>query len=48
MIVCGSLNCERVEIPYGANSFPGLFVKGQGAGPGRASCFVMGSIASRK
>ena len=26
MIVCGSLNCERVEIQYGANSFPGLFL----------------------
>ena len=42
MIVCGSLNCERVEIPYGANSFPGLFVKGQGAGPRPCVVFCNG------
>ena len=42
MIVCGSLNCEQVEIPYGDKSFPGLFVKGQGAGPRPCVVFCNG------
>lgn len=42
MIVCGSLNCEPVEIPYGDKSFPGLFVKGQGAGPRPCVVFCNG------
>ncbi len=29
----GGLNCERVEIPYDNTVFPGLFVRGMGAGP---------------
>jgi dienelactone hydrolase len=42
MIVCGSLNCERVEIPYGDKSFPGLLVKGYGAGPRPCVVFCNG------
>jgi dienelactone hydrolase len=38
MIVAGSLNCARVEIPYEGTSFPALFVRGQGSGP--RSCVV--------
>jgi dienelactone hydrolase len=41
-IVAGSLNCERVEIPYGDKKFPGLFVKGQGAGPRPCIVFCNG------
>ena len=32
-IELGKLNCERVEIPYQDTHFPGLFVRGSGAGP---------------
>ena len=42
MIVAGGLNCQRVEIPYGNASFPGLFVKGQGAGPRPCMVFCNG------
>jgi hypothetical protein len=42
MIFAGSLNCERVEIPYGDKSFPGLFVKGHGAGPRPCVVFCNG------
>jgi dienelactone hydrolase len=42
MIVSGGLNCERVEIPYGDASFPGLFVKGHGAGPRPCMIFCNG------
>jgi dienelactone hydrolase len=41
-IFAGSLNCERVEIPYGGRSFPGLFVKGHGAGPRPCVVFCNG------
>jgi pimeloyl-ACP methyl ester carboxylesterase len=41
-VVAGSLNCERVEIPYGDKSFPGLFVKGHGAGPRPCVVFCNG------
>jgi dienelactone hydrolase len=42
MIFAGSLNCERVEISYGGGSFPGLFVKGHGAGPRPCVIFCNG------
>ena len=42
MIFAGGLNCERVEIPYGDTSFPGLFVKGHGAGPRPCMVFCNG------
>jgi dienelactone hydrolase len=32
-IELGTLNCERVEIPYQNTSYPGLLVQGAGAGP---------------
>jgi dienelactone hydrolase len=41
-IVAGSLNCERVEIPYGDKRFPALFVKGYGAGPRPCVVFCNG------
>jgi dienelactone hydrolase len=41
-IVAGSLNCERVEIPYGDKRFPALFVKGHGAGPRPCVVFCNG------
>jgi len=41
-VVCGSLNCERVEIPYGETSFPALFVRGHGAGPRPCMVFCNG------
>lgn len=41
-IVCGSLNCERVEIPYEGKSFPALFVRGEGAGPRPCMVFCNG------
>jgi dienelactone hydrolase len=41
-IVCGSFNCERVEIPYQNGSFPALFVRGQGAGPRPCMVFCNG------
>ena len=41
-IVAGSLNCERVEIPYQGKSFPALFVKGRGAGPRPCMVFCNG------
>jgi dienelactone hydrolase len=41
-IVAGSLDCERVEIPYGDTSFPGLFVKGCGADPRPCVVFCNG------
>jgi dienelactone hydrolase len=41
-IVAGSLDCERVEIPYGDTSFPGLLVKGCGAGPRPCVVFCNG------
>jgi pimeloyl-ACP methyl ester carboxylesterase len=42
MIAAGSLNCERVEIDYGNSRFPGLFVKGHGAGPRPCIVFCNG------
>ena len=41
-IAAGKLNCERVEIPYEGKSFPGLFVRGQGAGPRPCMVFCNG------
>lgn len=41
-ITAGDLNCERVEIPYGETSFPGLFVKGHGEGPHPCMVFCNG------
>ena len=41
-IVAGSLNCERVEIPYRGASFPALFVGGSGAGPRPCVVFCNG------
>jgi pimeloyl-ACP methyl ester carboxylesterase len=41
-IFAGSLNCERVEIPYGDKSFPALLTKGQGAGPRPCMVFCNG------
>jgi len=42
MTVAGGLNCERVEIPYGNAGFPGIFVKGLGAGPRPCMVFCNG------
>jgi dienelactone hydrolase len=42
MIVAGSLNCARVEIPYEGTSFPALFVRGQGFGPRPCVVFCNG------
>jgi hypothetical protein len=42
MIVAGSLNCERVEIPYGKTHFPALFVRGNGPGPRPCVVFCNG------
>jgi dienelactone hydrolase len=42
MIVAGSLNCERVEIPYGENHFAALFVRGNGPGPRPCVVFCNG------
>jgi pimeloyl-ACP methyl ester carboxylesterase len=42
MIVAGSLNCERVEIPYDGKSFPGLLTKGHGDGPRPCMIFCNG------
>lgn len=41
-IEAGSLNCERVEIPYGNTSYPALFVKGEGSGPRPCMVFCNG------
>ena len=41
-ISVGGLNCERVDIPYGDTSFPGLFVKGHGEGPHPCMVFCNG------
>ena len=41
-IIAGSLNCQRVEIPYERTSFPALFVKGHGAGPRPCMVFCNG------
>lgn len=41
-VVAGGLNCERVEIPYGGTSFPGLFVRGHGPGPRPCVVFCNG------
>lgn len=41
-IAVGRLNCERVDIPYGETSFPGLFVRGHGAGPRPCMVFCNG------
>jgi dienelactone hydrolase len=41
-IAVGGLNCERVTIPYGDTSFPGLFVRGAGAGPRPCMVFCNG------
>ncbi len=41
-VVVGRLNCERVEIPYQGSSFPGLFVRGAGAGPRPCMVFCNG------
>lgn len=41
-IKVGGLNCERVEIPYGNASFPGLFVRGHGKGPRPCMVFCNG------
>jgi len=38
----GRLNCERVEISYQGSSFPGLFVRGEGAGPRPCMVFCNG------
>jgi dienelactone hydrolase len=42
MIVAGSLNCARVEIPYGETRFPALFVRGCGPGPRPCVVFCNG------
>jgi dienelactone hydrolase len=42
MIVAGSLNCARVEIPYGTTRFPALFVRGKGPGPRPCVVFCNG------
>jgi hypothetical protein len=42
MVFAGSFNCERVEISYGGRSFPGLFVRGDGAGPRPCVVFCNG------
>ena len=42
MIVSGSFNCARVEIPYGQTRFPALFVRGHGAGPWPCVVFCNG------
>ncbi len=41
-ITVGALNCERVEIPYEGQSFPGLFVRGDGDGPRPCMVFCNG------
>jgi pimeloyl-ACP methyl ester carboxylesterase len=41
-VAVGRLNCERVEIPYQGSSFPGLFVRGAGAGPRPCMVFCNG------
>lgn len=41
-ITVGNLNCERVEIPYEGQSFPGLFVRGDGDGPRPCMVFCNG------
>jgi dienelactone hydrolase len=41
-IAVGGLNCERVTIPYGETSYPGLFVQGSGAGPRPCMVFCNG------
>ncbi len=38
----GGLRCERVEIPYGDTSFPGLFIPGEGEGPRPCMVFCNG------
>jgi dienelactone hydrolase len=38
----GSLNCERVDIPYEGSMFPGLFVRGKGDGPRPCMVFCNG------
>jgi hypothetical protein len=42
MIVAGSLNCDRVEIPHGNTRFPALFVRGCGVGPRPCVVFCNG------
>ena len=42
MIVSGSLNCARVEIPYSQTRLPALFVRGHGAGPRPCVVFCNG------
>jgi dienelactone hydrolase len=42
MIVAGSLNCERVDIPYDETHFPALFVRGNGPGPRPCVVFCNG------
>jgi dienelactone hydrolase len=41
-VAAGRLNCERVEISYQGSSFPGLFVRGEGAGPRPCMVFCNG------
>lgn len=41
-IDAGGLNAERVEIPYGDTSFPGLFIRGNGEGPRPCMVFCNG------
>jgi Esterase FrsA-like len=41
-IVCGPLNCERVEMAYEGKSFPALFVRGAGEGPRPCMVFCNG------
>lgn len=41
-IDAGGLHVERVEIPYGEASFPGLFIRGNGEGPRPCMVFCNG------
>jgi pimeloyl-ACP methyl ester carboxylesterase len=38
----GRLNCEKVAIPYGESSFPGLLIRGDGDGPRPCMVFCNG------
>jgi dienelactone hydrolase len=40
--IAAGFACERVEIPYGDTSFPGLFIRGDGEGPRPCMIFCNG------